>query len=185
MKATDIRNNKIIIFDGELCRVLDFHHNTPGKGPASVQVKLRNLRSGTQFEHKFRSSDSVDLAFIEVREMEYLYGDGTAYHFMNTESYEQYALSAEDLGDQAKWLSEGMKIQVQLFEGNPLGVELPKSIVCTVAETQPMVKGATAASSAKPATLENGVVINVPNFIEDGTDVVVDPVEGKYLERAK
>lgn len=185
MQANDIRNGMIIIFNGELCKVLEFRHHTPGNLRAMVQAKLRNLRTGTQFEHRFRSGDSVDQAYIETHEMEYLYKDPTGYHFMNTENFEQIELSDDDLGDSGKWLTEQMKVQVQMFEGRPIGVDLPKTVVCRIAETQPMVKGATASSSPKPAVLENGVTIMVPTFIESGIDVVVDPSDARYIERAK
>jgi elongation factor P len=185
MQATNIRNGMIIIFDGELCKVMEFRHHTPGNLRAMVQVKLRNLRTGTQFEHRFRSNDNVEQAYIDTQEMEYLYGDGSSYHFMNTQNYEQIAMSDEDLGDAAKWLAEGMKIQVQLHDGSPIGVELPKTVICRIEHVEPNVKGGTASSSAKPATLENGVVVQVPAFIETGTVIVVDPVEGRYMERAK
>lgn len=185
MQATDLRNNMVIVFEGDLCRVMEFRHHTPGNLRAMVQAKLRNLRTGSQFEHRFRSSDPIDQAFIETHEMEYLYADGHAYHFMNTENYEQTEMTEDALGEAAKWLAEGMKIQVQVYEQNPIGVELPKTVVCKVAETQPMMRGATAASSNKPALLENGVTITVPPFVEVGTEVVVDPTEERYLERAK
>jgi elongation factor P len=185
MQATNIRNGMIIIFDGELCKVMEFRHHTPGNLRAMVQVKLRNLRTSTQFEHRFRSNDNVEQAYIDTQEMEYLYGDGSSYHFMNTQNYEQIAMTDEDLGDAAKWLAEGMKIQVQLHDGSPIGVELPKTVTCRIEHTEPNVKGGTASSSAKPATLENGVVVQVPAFIETGTVIVVDPAEGRYMERAK
>lgn len=185
MQATNIRNGQILIFEGELVKVLDFRHHTPGNLRAMVQAKLRNLRTGNQFEHRFRSNDEVEQAYIDTQEMEYLYHDGDKYHFMNTENFEQIGLSDEDLGDAAVWLTEGMKVQIQMFEGRPIGVDLPKTVVCTIAETEPQVKGATAQASAKPATLENGVVVSVPAFIESGTEIVVDPSEPRYVERAK
>ena len=185
MQANNIRNGMVIIFDGELCKVMEFRHHTPGNLRAMVQAKLRNLRTGTQFEHRFRSNDNVEQAYIDTQEMEYLYSDSAAYHFMNTQNFEQIAMTEEDLGDAAKWLTEGMKIQVQMHEGTPIGMELPNTVVCTIAETEPNVKGATASSSGKPATLENGVVVTVPAFIETGTEIVVDPTEARYIERAK
>ena len=185
MQANNIRNGMVIIFDGELCKVMEFRHHTPGNLRAMVQAKLRNLRTGTQFEHRFRSNDNVEQAYIDTQEMEFLYSDGSAYHFMNTENFEQIAMTDEDLGDAAKWLTEGMKIQVQMHEGTPIGVELPNTVVCTISETEPNVKGATASSSNKPATLENGVVVQVPAFIETGTEIVVDPADERYIERAK
>jgi elongation factor P len=117
--------------------------------------------------------------------MEYLYSDGHAHHFMNTENYEQIEISEDDLGDAAPWLQPGLKIQVQFYEAKPIGVELPKTMKVKIAETQPMVKGATQSSSYKPATLENGVTVQVPPFVTEGEEIIVDPSDSRYLERAR
>lgn len=185
MNATDIRNGIVIIFNNDLCKVMEFRHHTPGNLRAMVQVKLRNLRTGNQFEHRFRSGDQIDQAFIETHEMEYLYSDGHAHHFMNTENYEQIEISETDLGDSAHWLSPGIKIQVQFYEQKPIGVELPKTVKARIVETQPMMKGSTASASYKPAILENGLTVLVPPFIEADTEIIVDPIENRYIERAK
>ncbi len=185
MQATDIRNGMVILFNGELCKIIEFRHHTPGNLRAMVQAKLRNLRTGNQFEHRFRSGDSIDQAYIATNEMEYLYSDGHSHHFMNTENFEQIEISEEDLGASAPWLSPGLKIQVQFYEAKPIGVELPKTLSWKIVETQPLIKGGTASASYKPATLENGVTIQVPPFISEGEVVVVDPVDGRYIERAK
>jgi elongation factor P len=185
MNANDIRNGMVIVFNNDLCKVMEFRHHTPGNLRAMVQAKLRNLRTGNQFEHRFRSGDPIEQAFIETHEMEYMYSDGHAHHFMNTENYEQIEISAEELGAAAPWLSEGVKIQVQFFEGKPIGIELPKTVKGKIAETQPNVKGGTASASYKPATLENGVVVLVPPFIESGEQILVDPSDNRYIERAK
>lgn len=185
MQATDIRNGMVILFNGDLCKIIEFRHHTPGNLRAMVQAKLRNLRTGNQFEHRFRSGDSIEQAFIETNEMEYLYSDGHAHHFMNTQNYEQIEISEEDLGDSVPWLSPGLKIQVQFYESKPIGIELPKTLSSKIVETQPLIKGGTASASYKPATLENGVTIQVPPFITEGEVVVVDPIDGRYIERAK
>ena len=185
MQANDIRKGIVILFQGDLCKVMDFRHHTPGNLRAMVQAKLRNLRTGNQFEHRFRSNDDIDQAYITQHEMEYLYSDGHAHHFMNTESFEQVEISGEDLGEAGHWLTPGIKLQVQFYELKPIGVELPKTLRAKVADTQPMVKSATANASYKPATLENGVVVQVPPFIEVGTELIIDPSENKYIERAK
>ena len=185
MQANDIRKGIVIKFEGELCKVMEFRHHTPGNLRAMVQAKLRNLRTGNQFEHRFRSNDDIEQAYITQHEMEYLYSDGHAHHFMNTENYEQIEISEDDLGDAASWLQPGLKIQVQFYETKPIGVELPKTMKVKIAETQPMVKGATQSSSYKPATLENGVVVQVPPFVTDGEEIIVDPSENRYLERAR
>ena len=185
MQANDLRRGMVVLFNGDLCKVLEFHHHTPGNLRAMVQAKLRNLRTGNQFEHRFRSQDEVEQAYINQHEMEYLYSDGHAHHFMNTENYEQIEISDDELGDFASWLSPGVKLQVQFYEGKPLGVELRKTVRAKIAETQPMVKSATASSSYKPATLENGLTVLVPPFVSEGEEIIVDPSENRYIERAK
>lgn len=183
--ANDLRNGMVILFNSDLCKVMEFRHHTPGNLRAMVQAKLRNLRTGNQFEHRFRSGDTIEQAFIDQHEMEYLYSDGHAHHFMNTENYEQIEISEADLGDAAPWLSPGLKIEVQFYDVKPIGVILPKTVKAKILETQPMVKGATANASYKPAKLENGVTVQVPPFVTEGEVIIVDPTENKYLERAK
>src|SRR5436305_5271122 len=125
--ATQIRRGMIILFEGNLCKVVDFRHHTPGNLRAMVQTKLRNLKSGSTFEHRFRSADTVERAVLEQHEMEYLYSDGSGHHFMNTENYEQIAWSDEDVGDMAQWLAQGLHIQWDFCEGHSTGVKLPES----------------------------------------------------------
>ena len=175
----------VILFEGKLCKVVDFRHHTPGNLRAMVQTKMRNIRTGSTFEHRFRSADTVERASLEQHDMEYLYSDGSQHHFMNTENYEQIALGEEDLGDAAQWLMPGLRIQVEFYEGTPLGVELPASMELNVVSTEPTVKGATVSNVNKPATLENGVTIQVPPFINEGDRIRVSPSEGRYIERAK
>ena len=175
----------VIVFEGQPCKVVEFRHHTPGNLRAMVQTKLRNIRTGSTFEHRFRSADTIDKASLEQHEMEYLYSDGQQHHFMNTENYEQTALNDEDLGDAAQWLSPGLKIQAEFYEGAPIGVDLPPSMELTVVSTEPTMKGATVSNVNKPAKLENGVTISVPPFINEGDRIRVDPVEGRYMERAK
>jgi elongation factor P len=183
--ATQIRRGMVILFEGHLCKVVEFRHHTPGNLRAMVQTKLRNLKSGSTFEHRFRSADTVERAVLEQHEMEYLYSDGSGHHFMNTENYEQTHLSDEDLGDMAQWLAPGLHIQAEFHEGQPIGVELPDSIELTVTTTEPTLKGATVSNVNKPATLENGVTIQVPPFVNEGDRIRVNPTEGRYIERAK
>lgn len=183
--ANDLRRGNIIILDGTPCRVMEFDRNQPGKGGAVVQTKLRNLVTGNSFDHRFRSNESVERAVLEQNEMEYLYSDGDAHHFMNTENYEQIGMSEEDLGDAAKWLMPGLKIEIEFFDGNPIGVDLPQSLELTITETEPVLKGATASNSNKPATLENGVTLYVPPFMKEGEKIRVNPAEEKYIERVK
>ncbi len=185
MPATQIRRGNVIVFNGEPCRVVEFHHHTPGNLRAFVQTKLRNLKTGSMFEHRFRAADTVEKAFLETHELQYLYGDGQHYHFMNTETFEQVALDDEALGDGAQWLTESMVIQAEFYEGRPIGVELPNSLELEVVETEPAAKGDTKTSVTKPARLSNGVTVTVPPFVNQGDVIRVDPREGKYLERAK
>ncbi|HVG39087.1 MAG TPA: elongation factor P, partial [Pyrinomonadaceae bacterium] len=137
------------------------------------------------FEHRFRSADTVERATLEQHEMEYLYSDGSQHHFMNTENYEQIGLNDEDLGDMAQWLSPGLRIQAEFYQGSPIGVTLPASLELAVVTTEPTMKGATVSNVNKPATLENGVTITVPPFINQGDRIRVDPSESRYIERAK
>ena len=183
--ATQIRRGMVLVFEGEPCRVVEFRHHTPGNLRAMIQTKLRNIRTGASFEHRFRSADTVDRASLEQHEMEYLYSDGSHHHFMNTENYEQTALSEEELGDAAPWLMPGMRIQAEFYEGSPIGIDLPPSMELTVTQTEPQLKSATVSNVNKPATLENGVTITVPPFVNEGDRIRVDPTEGRYIERAK
>jgi len=183
--ATQIRRGMVIVFEGQPCKVLEFRHHTTGNLRAMIQTKLRNIRTGASFEHRFRSADTIERASMEQHEMEYLYSDGSHHHFMNTENYEQTALSEEDLGDAAPWLTPGMKIQAEFYEGSPIGIDLPPSTELTVTQTEPTLKSATVSNVNKPATLENGVTITVPPFINEGDRIRVDPTEGRYIERAK
>lgn len=185
ISANDIRRGMILIFEGEPCKVMEFQHKTPGNLRAMVQTRMRNLRTGNSFEHRFSSSDKVDKAVMEQHQMEYLYSDGDQHHFMNTESYEQIALNESDLGDAAQWLMPGLKIDVEFYEGSPIGIDMPVSMELTVTETDPPLKGATVSNSNKPAKLENGVSITVPPFITVGEKIRVNPAESKYIERVK
>ena len=175
----------VIVFEGQPCKVLEFRHHTPGNLRAMIQTKLRNIRTGASFEHRFRSADTIEKASMEQHEMEYLYSDGSHHHFMNTETYEQVALTEEELLDAAQWLMPGLKIEVEFYNGSPIGVALPASMELTVTTTEPQLKGATASNSNKPATLENGVTLYVPPFIAQGEKIRVNPAEAKYIERVK
>ena len=183
--ATDLRRGMAIIFQGEPCRIIEFHHHTPGNLRAMVQAKLKKLKSGTTIEHRFRASDTVATADIETHELDFLYHDGNHYHFMNTENYEQIEMSAEQLGDDARWMGEGMRITAEFFDSLPIGIQLPNSLTFEVVETDPVMKTATKTSSTKPAKLNNGVSVNVPEFIRTGEKIRVNPQTGDYIDRAK
>jgi len=185
ISATQIRRGMVILFEGKPCKVMEFRHHTPGNLRAMIQTKLRDIRTGSSFEHRFRSVDTIERASLEQHEMEYLYSDGSHHHFMNTETYDQTALTADELGDAAQWLSPGLKIQAEFYEGAPIGIDLPPSLELTVTQTEPPMKGATVSNVNKPATLENGVTINVPPFVNEGDRIRVDPIESRYIERAK
>jgi elongation factor P len=185
MPATQIRKGNVIVFNGAPCRVVDFHHHTPGNLRAFVQAKMRNLKTGQMFENRFRAADTVEKADMETHELQYLYSDGTHHHFMNNASYEMIALDDETLGDAAQWLVPNMIIISEFYEGRPIGVELPSVLEFEVVETEPVMTGATKTALTKPAKLSNGAVVQVPAFIASGQMVRVDPREGKYLERAK
>jgi elongation factor P len=185
LSANDIRKGMVIVFEGAPCKVMEFRHHTPGNLRAMVQARLRNLRTGSSFEHRFRSNDTLERASMEQHNMEYLYSDGAHHHFMNQENYEQIALSEEDLGDAAQWLMPGLKLEVEFYEGAPIGVKLPDSMELTVTETDPVLKGATVSNSNKPAKLENGVTLTVPPFITEGERIRVNPTEARYIERVK
>jgi elongation factor P len=183
--ATSLRRGMAVLFQGEPCRVIDFHHHTPGNLRAMVHAKLRKLKSGTTVEHRFRASDTVEQAQLETHELQYLYHDGNSYHFMNTETYEQFEMDEETLGDFAQWMMDGIKVMAEYFEGSPIGVELPNALVLEVVETAPVMKSATKTASAKPAKLSNGVTVNVPEFIKPGEMIRVNPNTAEYLDRAK
>ena len=150
--ANDIRKGMVILFEGTPVRVMEFRHHTPGNLRAMVQTRLRNLLTGNSFEHRFRSNDTLDVVRLDQQQMEYLYSDGSHHHFMNTESYEQVALTEEELGDAAQWLMAGLKIEVEFYDSTPIGIKLPASMELTVVETEPVLKGATA--STLPGYLE-------------------------------
>lgn len=183
--ATQLRVGMTILFNKEPYRVVSVQHITPGNWRGMVQTKLKHLKTGSSVENRFRSEDKLEKAVLEQHEMEYLYNDGNDYHFMNSVSYEQVALSAEVLGDNVYYLIPNVKFMIEYYNGAPVGVDPPKVVELKIVETAPFMRGATAASSAKPATLETGLVVNVPAFIEAGEVVRVDTAEGKYLERAK
>ncbi|MBI4546106.1 MAG: elongation factor P [Gemmatimonadetes bacterium] len=183
MPATQIRRGTVIVFNGDPCRVVDFRHHTPGNLRAMVQTKMRNLRTGAAFEHRFRAADTVEKAALATHELQYLYSDGHHYHFMNTENFEMLELDAETLGDSAQWLTPNMLILAEFYEARPIGIELPSSLELKVIETDPAMRGATQTAMTKPARLENGVTVQVPAFVNEGDTLRVDPTQGKYLER--
>jgi elongation factor P len=185
MKATEIRKGMILKVNNEPHRVLAMQHITPGNWRGMVQTKLRNLRSGSSSEIRFRSEDEVDKMMLDTKQMQYLYHDQHGYHFMDTETYEQIALADEDLGDTMSYVVAEAMISMEWVEGKPVGIDLPSSVDLRVVDTAPGIKGATASAQRKPATVETGIVVQVPSFIEEGEMIRVSTLDGSYLERAK
>jgi elongation factor P len=183
--ATQLRVGMLINYQNELHRVTSVVHVTPGNWRGMVQTKMRNLRSGTQSENRFRSEDKVDRITLEQHQMEFLYRSDDHYYFMNTETYDQIALDADTLGDATQYLTPNLRLQVEFHDTNPIGVELPKTVDLTVTDTAPGMKGATVTNSLKPATTETGLVVPVPAFIDVGDVIRVDTESGEYLSRAK
>ena len=184
ISATQLRPGMVIKHNNELHSVFKVEHRTPGNLRAFIQAKLRNLRTGAMFEHRFRSGDSIEKVTVDQTNMEYLYRDGDIFHFMNTETYEQLPLNIETLGDAVDYLIANMSIVVEFFDGKPVGVDLPQTVDLTVIETEPGIKSATASSVTKPAKTETGLVVQVPPFINEGDKIRVDTAEGAYLSRA-
>src|SRR3989441_3028838 len=185
MKATDIRRGHVILLDGQPSRVIEVTHRPPGNLRAFVQVRLRNLVTGNTFDTRIAAADFVDEAPLETKEFQVLYRDQGGVHVMDSNTYEQYTLDNEAVGDHAEWLQPEMHIQVEWLNGRPVGIELPSVVELTVVQTSPVMRGATKTASTKPAKLSNGVTVQVPEFISEGEKVRVDPREGVYLERAK
>lgn len=182
--ATRLRKGNLIRHNGDLCRLLDVQHVTPGNLRGFVRAKMRNMRNQSLIDHRFRSEDVVDKATLDEREMQYLYSDGSDYYFMDTSSYEQIHLSEESLGDSMQYLLPESTIRVEFFEGTPVGIELPQTVDLEVIDTVPGIKGATASAQVKPAKLATGLVVNVPAFINTGDVVRINTESGEYLARA-
>jgi len=183
--ATQIRRGMVIVFEGEPVRVVEFRHHTPGNLRAMVQAKLKSLRTGSSFDHRFRAADQIEKASMETHDLEFMYQGGSTYHFMNTENYDQLEIDEEVLGDNAQWMQSGMKIQAEYYNGRVIGIELPNSLVLQIVDTAPVMKTATKTASTKPAKLENGVTVNVPEFVSSGEKIRVNPNTGEYMDRAK
>ncbi len=182
--ATQMRPGMVIKHNNDLHTVFSVKHRTPGNLRAFIQAKLRNLRTGAMFEHRFRSSDPIDKITVDQVQMEYLYQDGDNHVFMNTENYEQLHLGRDVLGDAVDYLTANLQISVEFYDDKPVGVELPQTVDLTIVETEPGLKSATASSVTKPAKTETGLVVQVPPFTNEGEKIRVDTSEGAYLSRA-
>jgi elongation factor P len=184
IQATKLRKGMLFKLDNDLFRALDVQHVTPGNLRGFVRVKARNIRSGTLADNKLRSEDLVERATLDERAMQYMYNDGTDYYFMDTDTFEQIHISSEALGDSVNYLLAEMVIQVEFYGSEPVGIELPQTVDLLVEDTTPAIKGATASAQLKPATLETGLVVQVPPFVNTGDKIRVSTDTGEYLARA-
>jgi elongation factor P len=182
--ATQLRKGMIVKIDNKLFRIFDRQHVTPGNLRGFVRVKMRNIQNGSMAEEKFRSEDIVERVSLEQKEMQYLYNDNEGYHFMDTATYDQVQLQSDLLGDMVGFLKPEMSVEVEFYGENPIGIELPQTVDLKVVSTMPAIKGATATNQTKPATLETGVVIQVPPFIGEGDVIRVNTETGEYQTRA-
>ena len=176
ISAGDFRNGATFELDGQVLQVVEFQHVKPGKGAAFVRTKCKNVITG---------ADKFEQAFVERRDMQYLYNDGDLYYFMDTETYDQMPINADKLGDNFKFVKENMIVKVLSYKGNVFGVEPPLFVDLVITETDPGFKGDTATNTTKPATLETGAVVKVPLFIDNGEKIRIDTRTGEYLERSK
>jgi len=182
--ATQLRPGMVVKFNNDLFSVFKMEHRTPGNLRGFVQVKMRNFKSGTMIEHRFSSEDRVEKASLDEQEMEYLYDDGEYFYFMNTETFEQMHLVKDLLGDATDYLTPNLKVLVEFYEGKPISVELPATVDLTVKETEPGIKGASVSNVTKAATMETGLVVQVPPFINEGEKIRVSTSESAYQARA-
>ena len=184
ISAGDFRNGETFELDGEVLQVVEFQHVKPGKGAAFVRTKCKNVITGAVVERTFSPTDKFEQAFVERRDMQYLYNDGDLYYFMDTETYDQMPINADKLGDNFKFVKENMDCKVLSYKGNVFGVEPPNFVELEVTKTEPGVRGDTATNTLKPATLETGAEIRVPLFINEGEMIRIDTRTGEYMERA-
>jgi elongation factor P len=182
---SELRRGMIIVEDGQLCQVVERDLKTPGNLPSKLRLKLKNLKTGLVVDKRVHPEDKVEQAYLETHDMQYLYQDGDGYVFMNKESYDQITLQKEWVGDQILYLKENDDAKVTFHEGKPLSLELPNTVEMKVTQTEPAMKGATAAAQYKRATLETGLTITVPPFVNIGDAVQIDTRTGDYLGRAK
>ena len=183
--TNDLKNGLVLNLDNQLWQVLEFQHVKPGKGPAFVRTKLKNVISGKIIDKTFNAGSKVETANVDRRDMQYLYHDGTDYVFMDAKDYDQVNISAELVGDAANYMLENQDLQISFHEGTPLSVELPPSVELTITHTEPGLQGDRSTGGSKPATLETGYEIQVPLFLEEGVKVKVDTRSGDYLGRVK
>ena len=184
ISVNDFRTGLTIEVDGAIWRVVDFQHVKPGKGAAFVRSKLKNLRTGAVQEKTFRAGEKVAKAQIDNRKMQYLYGEGDNYVFMDMENYEQIEIPSAQIKDEIPYILENSEVTISMFGPEILGLELPNTVILEVAETEPNIKGDTSSGGSKPATMETGLTVNVPFFINQGDKLIVNTVDGSYVSRA-
>ncbi len=182
--VNDLRKGVTFEQDGTLYKVLDYHHNKPGRGNATIRIKAVNLRNGTNIEKTFQSGDRVQDVRLDYHNVTYLYNDGSLYYFMDTETYDQTALPKTTLGDLSGYLTENLEAKLTLYEGEPIDIELPTSVDLKVTHAEVAVRGDTATGVTKKVTVETGITVQVPNFVEEGDVIKVDTRTGAYLTRA-
>ena len=183
--ASSIRKGNVIDLDGKLCVVLSAENIHPGKGTPVTHLIMRRISDGVKTEGRYKTTDTVEQAYLENKDYNYLYEDDMGFNFMQPENFEQISISKDVIGDQAQWLQEGMTCDVRLHEGNPISLELPPRVTLEIMEADPVVKGQTASSSYKPAKLSNGARVMVPPYIEAGVRIVVSTEDGSFVERSK
>jgi elongation factor P len=179
----DLKKGVVIQLDGEIWQILDYHHIKMGRGSAQVRIKLRNVKRGQTVERSFQAGEKWPRAYLENRQVQYLYGDGNEFHFMDTASYEQFSMTRAQLGDVAQYLVDGMMVDRTSYEGETIGVELPVTVDQKVVETEPGFAGDTATGARKPATTESGLVVQVPLFVGVGDTIRIDTRTGEYQTR--
>jgi elongation factor P len=181
----EVRKGTKLLFDGDLYVVTETQHITPGNWRAMLACKLKSLKTGLTISRTFRMNDALERADVEEKKMGFLYKDDEGYHFMDNQTYEQYRLSTEEIGDAKYYLKDGMECQVQLYDGHPVGMDSPNFVELKIVETEPSLKGATASGGYKPAKLETGLVVKVPQFLSEGEVIRVDTRTNEYVERVK
>jgi elongation factor P len=183
--ASEVRKGNVLEIDGDLCTVLKAESIRPGKGTPTTHIDMRRISDGVKIVKSYRTTETVERAFLDEKDYDYLYEDEMGFNFMEPETYEQIVVPKDLLGDSAQWLVENMRCSIKLFEGSPVAIELPQRVTFEIVEADPVVKGQTASSSYKPAKLSNGARVMVPPHIESGTRIVVMTEDGSYVERAK
>lgn len=183
LKATQLRPGMVINHENELYTVFSTDHRTPGNKRGSMQTRLKSLRTGTMIDYRFRAEEFVERAILDEIEFEYLYHEGDEYHFMNTENYEQMQMTKDELGETVYYLIPNTVVKVEFFQEKAIGVDLPDTMDLKVVQTEPTLQKATASAVMKPATLETGLVVNVPPFVNEGDKIRVDTSEARYVQR--